>query len=291
MKELNRKIISAALAAVMLASGTAVPAAAAEVQAPALSAVDAEYIGGLARPQITAKKAGISAVRLRWKKVAKATGYKVFMKTAKGWKCKGVVKGGSNTSFRVEGLNSRTQYSFRVQAFKKSRGKTYYSKYSSPVTVTTKYGLGTRNFTSKQYSLRFDPKIWGAMDLDILVGLFSLENGDYPECAINMSVSYAELEDEQKGMTTDEYVQFVVENQEEGSLPMAIGDIRNIDGYDFRTITIDHSADKRTSDMEEIIYIMVKADASYSIYLGASKKYHSYMVKQTNKVIKSIDIM
>ena len=159
MKNVTRRALGLGMAAVMLAGGAAVPASAAEADTYVPSA-EIYHLDGLAKPTIVKTKKGSAAVKLTWKKVDKASGYKVFMKTKDGWKCKAVVKGGGKLSAKVQGLNAKTRYTFKVQAYKKSKGKTSYSKYSSPVTIETAYGLGTSNWANPYVSVKFNKDAW-----------------------------------------------------------------------------------------------------------------------------------
>ncbi|MBQ1537930.1 MAG: hypothetical protein IIZ73_06425, partial [Ruminococcus sp.] len=70
MKEINKRLFGAGMAAVMLASGAAVPASAEGIQQQAaVASAYTEQLGKLSKPKIVATKKGPSAVKLTWKKV------------------------------------------------------------------------------------------------------------------------------------------------------------------------------------------------------------------------------
>lgn len=78
-----------------------------------------------------------TSVKLSWKKVKGATGYKVYRydTKAKKWKAYKTVKTNSVT---VSKLKAGTTYKFKVQAYKTYNKKTYKGSFSSPKKVTTK---------------------------------------------------------------------------------------------------------------------------------------------------------
>lgn len=63
-------------------------------------------------------------VELSWKKVSGATGYRVYMKTASGWKA---LKTTTSNKYTVTGLSSGTQYTFAVRSYIKSCNYTSWS--------------------------------------------------------------------------------------------------------------------------------------------------------------------
>ncbi len=66
----------------------------------------------------------VTSVKLTWSKVADASGYIVERKSGSSWK---TVKKVTSTSLTVSGLTPDTKYTFRVRAYVKYNGKTYYS--------------------------------------------------------------------------------------------------------------------------------------------------------------------
>lgn len=260
MNSFNRKVLGIGMAAVMLASGAAVPASAAEVQSQTAVSASVKQVGALAKPKIVKTVKGQAAVKLRWKKIARASGYKVFMKTASGWKCKGVVKGVNNVTYKVQGLNSKTKYQFKVQAYKKSKGKTYYSKYSAPVTVETKYGLGKNNFTSKEFSIGFSSKYWTAGSMG---DLFTLEyKGDdtLPAQSLGLMIVGSPHDENTKGKTIEEYMDELMKPFEDDDSVAFIG-YTEIDGVKFGIV------DEYRKKSDDIPY-----DSTIRTCIGFTKK-------------------
>jgi len=77
-----------------------------------------------------------SKIKVKWKKVKNATGYKVYKYNYSKKKYE-LYATTSSTSQKVKNLKSAEKYKFRVRAYKKKRGKKYYGKYSSSVTSAT----------------------------------------------------------------------------------------------------------------------------------------------------------
>ena len=169
------RIISSALAAAMLAGGTALPASAENVQNDNIfTASTFSETGALSKPKITGASTGARTIKLKWGRVKGASGYKIYRKTKTGkYKCVNTVKGGDVTAVKLGGFNSDTKYTFRIRAFKKSDGRTAFSQYSADKSFRTRYGLGDSNFTSEAFSVKFDKKLW-----DLEEGSFYLsDNG------------------------------------------------------------------------------------------------------------------
>lgn len=117
-----------------------------------------------------------SSCSLSWSKAKSAEGYKVYMKTGSGsYK---LVKTTTSKSYKKTGLKSNTKYMFKVRAYKKSRSKYLYGKYSSAKSITTKQlrltntkhaayanilldaQLGTTDYVINSYITAID-KEWG----------------------------------------------------------------------------------------------------------------------------------
>lgn len=83
---------------------------------------------------VKAAGAAYNAAKISWNKVAGATAYEVYQYNSKTKKYVKTadVKG---TSYAKKGLTCGTTYSFKVRAYKKADGKTYYSAFSKTVSA------------------------------------------------------------------------------------------------------------------------------------------------------------
>lgn len=72
-----------------------------------------------------------STVTIKWKKSSGATGYQIYKSTARNGKYTRIatVKGDSNVTYTVTGLQKNTIYYYKVRAYKTICGKTAYSDY------------------------------------------------------------------------------------------------------------------------------------------------------------------
>ena len=73
------------------------------------------------------------SVELRWRKVSKATGYKVYQRVDGKWKS---IKSVKTNKIVIDELTASEKYTFAVRTYRKYDGKTYYSSYKS-ITATT----------------------------------------------------------------------------------------------------------------------------------------------------------
>lgn len=87
----------------------------------------------LATPSVTVKTAGYNSVKLSWKKVTGAAGYKVYRAAGKNGTYKTVktIAGGSTVSCTDGSLTTGTTYYYKIRAYWKSGSTTVYSAYSS----------------------------------------------------------------------------------------------------------------------------------------------------------------
>lgn len=90
-----------------------------------------------AQPAIKSTSASTSAVRLNWNAVSGANGYRVvrYDANAKKWVSVGTIK---TTSFKETKLKGKTSYKYKVKAYRKVGGATYWSEYSAAKSVKTK---------------------------------------------------------------------------------------------------------------------------------------------------------
>ena len=96
-------------------------------------------------PKVTLKKAKIKKVKpatkslkVSWKKVAKADGYRVYYKRAGKKAQYKNVKGGKKLKKTLKKLTSNKKYKVKVQAWKKVDGKKYFGKWSKAKSVKVK---------------------------------------------------------------------------------------------------------------------------------------------------------
>ena len=78
-------------------------------------------------------KAGKKKVKLVWKKMTGATGYQIFMAVKKtgNYKKIATIKKAKIVTFTKTKLKSKKTYYFRIRAYRKAGGKTYYGAYST----------------------------------------------------------------------------------------------------------------------------------------------------------------
>ena len=96
---------------------------------PAVSTVSVEK---------TAK--GKSSIKIKWKIVKGANGYKIYRSTKKnkGFKCVKTIKKSATTVWKDTSVQSGRIYYYKMRAYKKSGKKTIYSKYSSTKKIKVK---------------------------------------------------------------------------------------------------------------------------------------------------------
>ena len=81
---------------------------------------------------------GPDAVRIHWIPAPDADGYKVYLynSTTKKWEIKATVRDGKATYAEVYKLKAGTKYKYRVRAYAKRNGKTYWGEYDSGTCTT-----------------------------------------------------------------------------------------------------------------------------------------------------------
>lgn len=81
---------------------------------------------------------GSDAVRINWIPAPDADGYKLYFynSTTKKWEIKATVRDGKATYAEVYKLKAGTKYKYRVRAFAKRNGKTYWGEYDSGTCTT-----------------------------------------------------------------------------------------------------------------------------------------------------------
>ena len=145
-------------------------------------------------PGITSKittEASSSTIKLAWKAVPGATGYRVYQYDAKTKKYV-TLKTTTGTSYTVTKLKSGTNYKFAVKAYSTVNGKVYWASGYKTVTTTTNPGTPTFKVTagSKKATLSWN-KQTGATGY--VVYMATSKNGKYTKIATlkgNTKVSY-----------------------------------------------------------------------------------------------------
>ncbi len=98
-------------------------------------------ISATAPESLKVAKAKSKQVSLKWKKVSDATGYEIYRaqgKNGKYKKIKTIKKTGIETYVDKEGLKKGKTYVYKIRAYKKVNGKTYYSTFSSEKSIKVK---------------------------------------------------------------------------------------------------------------------------------------------------------
>lgn len=78
-----------------------------------------------------------SKIKIKWKEVKKATGYRVYIYNSSKDKYIYYAKT-SDTSIKIKNLKSAKKYRIKVKAYKKKNGKKYYGSFSPKIITSTK---------------------------------------------------------------------------------------------------------------------------------------------------------
>ena len=126
----------AVIGAIAMFSTTGAMLPSAEVYgAPAqTAAVLIEANNGLNPPALREYKVTANSATLSWKPVSGAIGYRVYRKVGSNWV---KVKTLSGTRYTEKGLAPYSSYRYKVKAYKKKSGKTFWGKASRVQTATT----------------------------------------------------------------------------------------------------------------------------------------------------------
>lgn len=163
----------AVIGAIAMFSTTGAMLPSAEVSgAPAqTAAVLIEANNGLNPPALREYKATANSATLSWKPVSGAIGYRVYRKVGSNWV---KVKTLSGTSFTEKGLAPYSSYQYKVKAYKKKSGKTFWGKASRVQSVTTLPAAPTfKAFSATKDSIRVN---WQGVKCDGYQ-LYMSENG------------------------------------------------------------------------------------------------------------------
>lgn len=78
------------------------------------------------------QKSSRTAAKLTWKKVAGADGYEIYRSTSKNGKYKKIkTVSAKNKNYKNSGLKKRKTYYYKVRAYKKVKGRIFYSSFSA----------------------------------------------------------------------------------------------------------------------------------------------------------------
>ncbi len=83
-------------------------------------------------------KVSKKAIVIKWHKNSNTDGYKLYQRKDGEWKVIKTLKGAGKTKYKVKGLKSKKVYKFKIKAYKKIKGKTYYSPASNTIKIKTK---------------------------------------------------------------------------------------------------------------------------------------------------------
>ena len=85
-----------------------------------------------AKVTLRSVKAGKKKAKIKWKKIASATGYQIYYsrKPSSGFKKLKTLRKAKIVTLMKKGLKSKKKYYFKVRAYRKAGGKTYYGPFS-----------------------------------------------------------------------------------------------------------------------------------------------------------------
>ena len=130
-----KKLIALPAAAAIMCSTAAMLPSAEVYGAPAqTAAVLVEANNGLNPPALREYKVTANSATLSWKPVSGAIGYRIYRKVGSNWV---KVKTLSGTRYTEKGLAPYSSYQYKVKAYKKKSGKTFWGKASRVQSVTT----------------------------------------------------------------------------------------------------------------------------------------------------------
>lgn len=127
------------------------------------------------------------SIKLTWKKVTGADGYRVYQYNSKTGKYE-AIKTLTGTSYTVKKLKAGTSYKFAVKAYSKADGETLWASSYKTITTTTKPATPTLKATagSKQATISWK-KVTGATGYVVYM---QDEFGDYEKIGTTKNTSY-----------------------------------------------------------------------------------------------------
>ena len=131
---IKKLIALPAAAAIMFSTAAMLPSAEVYGAPVQTAAVLVEANNGLNPPALREYKVTVNSATLSWKPVSGAIGYRVYRKVGSNWV---KVKTLSGTRYTEKGLAPYSTYQYKVKAYKKKSGKTFWGKASRVQSVTT----------------------------------------------------------------------------------------------------------------------------------------------------------
>ena len=179
MKTTIKKLIALPAAAAIMCSTAAMLPSAEVYGAPVqTAAVLVEANNGLNPPALREYKVTVNSATLSWKPVSGAIGYRVYRKVGSNWV---KVKTLSGTSYTEKGLAPYSTYQYKVKAYKKKSGKTFWGKASRVQSVTTLPEAPTfKAFSATKDSIRVN---WQGVKCDGYQLYMSENGGAYTKVA------------------------------------------------------------------------------------------------------------
>lgn len=133
-----KKIISILAAIAIMSTSSPALISGAECYTTSYETVAMDVAGALAQPGWKDPAVGVTALRVKWNKVSGASGYRVYRLIGGKWTKVATLRGAGTTQYRDSGLDSATEYSYKVKAYRKTSHGTKWSKASAKLTATTK---------------------------------------------------------------------------------------------------------------------------------------------------------
>lgn len=219
-----------------------------------------------------------SKVKVKWKKVKGAKGYKVYVYNYSKKKYE-LYATTSNTNIKVKKLKSATKYKFRVRAYKKKKGKNYYGKYSSSVVVATApeqvKKLKATGQSDSTISLKWD-KVKRATSYKVYVYNNSTKKYDFKQSTSNKSTTLTGMNSAKtykikvrayKKLNGKKYYGTYSQVIEAKTIPSKVTGVKE---YDYSLNSISLSWDKISSEATYRIYKYNSGKNEYE-YQGETK--------------------
>lgn len=125
----------------------------------------------LAAPRITDTKKTYNSIKITWKKVSGASGYRVYRSSSLNGKYKRIItiKNSSAKTYTNTKLSSGKTYYYKVKAYRKVKSKTYFGSACAAQKATTKKLEGNWRYVNG-YKLFYDKKGKLVKDVSSIIG-------------------------------------------------------------------------------------------------------------------------